>query len=289
MAKNVSRKKAVSRARKVVRKKATPTRKPMRKPARKPMQKVKSKTVSKKARTKTKIPSAPAHWYVRVSRFNPNMDFVPRTLEYVIKPHPGESISDMLLRVKHTQDGSLTFRASCGYGGCGTCGVRVNGKPVLGCVTQVQEHVNAHGTIRIDPLYTESVIKDLVCEEGEFFHEYGHVKPWMVPRKHDEARKHKMSPQEVQKLGKSQQCIMCGICNAASGWEKTGELGPAAFVKGFHYAADARDGDVSRVKEMQKFLPVHYSLSQANECPRDIRPGDKIKWVKNQPSRKGKR
>lgn len=223
---------------------------------------------------------APVHWNIRVARYNPSMDFTPRTHEYSVPPHEGESILDLLTRIKHTQDGSLTFRASCGYGGCGTCGVRVNGKPLLGCVTQVKDHLDANRSLRIDPLDAETTLKDLVVDEKPFFAQLTEVKPWRVPRPNDAKRNHKMGVNDVAALGNSQQCILCGLCNANANASVKPELGPAAFVKGFRYANDIRDGDAARPTALATHLPVHYSLEKANWCPRDIFPGDKIREIR---------
>ena len=236
--------------------------------------------------------------HVRVTRFNPEMDFYPRTHEYALHANPGESVLDLLTRIKHTQDGSLTFRGSCGYGGCGSCGVKVNGKPVLGCVTQVSDAMDTHArTLRIEPLDVERVIKDLVVDEKPFFDELLRIKPWVVPRKHDERRHHKMGVNDVKKLSRTQECILCGLCNAnvssvQTNGKNAGEIGPAAWVKAYRYTFDMRDGDTRRVEGYSTMLPVHYSLEKANWCPRNIAPGDRIREMsalqkeKNSPKRR---
>lgn len=229
--------------------------------------------------------SSPIH--VRVSRYNPTIDFSPRTHEYTLPLKQGESVLDLLTRIKHTHDGSLTFRGSCGYGGCGSCGVKVNGKPVLGCVTQVTDVLDTHNGLRIDPLQ-ESVIKDLVTDEKPFFDELLRVKPWITLRAHDERRHHRMGVGEVKKLGNTFQCMLCGLCNATVESEKKGELGPAAFVKAYRYLHDARDATSTRWNDAARNLPVHYSLEKANACPRNIFPGDKIREIReavNQPKK----
>lgn len=236
-------------------------------------------------RKKSLFVPTPTHWKIRIARFNPEMDYHARTHEYVMAPHAGESVLDLLLRIKHTQDGSLTFRGSCGYGGCGTCGVKVNGKTILSCVTQVEDVLDDHHSIRIDPLH-ENVLKDLVVDETQFFQQLLKVKPWMVPRTHDEKRNHKMGVNEVQKMGKSPQCILCGICDANAGSARIGELGPSAFTKAYRYTHDSRDADIARTTRLGEVLPVHYSLSKANECPRDIRPGDLIQQMRHEIQKK---
>jgi succinate dehydrogenase / fumarate reductase iron-sulfur subunit len=236
-------------------------------------------------RKKSLFVPTPTHWTVRIARFNPEMDYHPRTHEYGISPHSGESVLDLLLRIKHTQDGSLTFRGSCGYGGCGTCGVKANGKTILSCVTQVEDVMDGHHHLRIDPLH-DNVLKDLVVDEAQFFQQLLKVKPWMVPRTHDEKRAHKMGVNDVQKMGKSPQCILCGICDANAGSTRIGELGPSTFVKAYRYAHDLRDADNARLSTLRAYLPVHYSLSKANECPRDIRPGDLIQQMRQEAQKK---
>jgi succinate dehydrogenase/fumarate reductase-like Fe-S protein len=86
----------------------------------------------------------------------------------------------------------------------------------------------------------------------------------------------------VELLGKAQECNMCQLCNVHACADLEKELGPAAFVKGFRYLRDVRDGDISRIELLKEQLPVHYSLEKANLCPRDISPGDKIAWIKKQ-------
>ncbi|MEK6821470.1 MAG: 2Fe-2S iron-sulfur cluster-binding protein [archaeon] len=249
----------------------------------------KSRPVKETARIE--VPSR-VEWVIRVQRYHPGMDHKPTLLNYRLPPAEGESILDLLLRIKHTQDGSLTFRGSCGYGGCGTCGMTVNGKKVLGCVTQTRDVLDAHHTIEIAPLH-DNIIKDLVVNETPFFDELRRVKPWMVPRKHDEKRHHKMGKNDVDALEKTPLCVLCGICNANTKSAEQGELGPAALVKAFRYIHDSRDGDAQRLDSLSAALPVSYSLPDANACPRNIEPGKRIltlqkEWVekKNTPPRK---
>jgi len=231
----------------------------------------------KKTRATLNIEKSILH--VRVARYNPQMDFHARTHEYHVTLNKGESVLDLLTRIHETQDGSLTFRASCGYGGCGACGVKVNGKTVLGCVTQVSDLMTENQTIHIEPLH-ENVIKDLVVDEKPFFDELEKISPWITPRINDVKRNHKMGINDVQKLGNAHQCILCGICNAHAESQKTGELGPAAMVKAYRYRMDVRDANTQRDAVISKQFPVHYSLEKANACPRSIFPGDKIKEMR---------
>jgi succinate dehydrogenase/fumarate reductase iron-sulfur protein len=245
------------------------------------------KTAAKKGKSATQSRSAFApenkeQIHVHVFRFNPVMDFSPRRHMYSMDARAGESVWEMLLRIKHHHDGSLALRGNCGNGVCGGCGVKVNGKPMLGCITQVKDHADAQGNIHVEPLDEQHVKKDLAQDEAPFFAQFLEVKPWMELRANEHVRKHRMLLKDVEWLGKAQECNMCQLCNVNAYADLSKEIGPAAFVKGFRYLRDVRDGDVSRAELLKTHLPVHYPLEMANLCPRDILPGEKIEWIKKQ-------
>ncbi len=255
-----------------------------------------------KKNTKSSIPSKRVPFtlsekntiHATLFRYNPSMDFIPRTHTYSLEKKEGESVWELLQRIKHHHDGSLTFRGNCGNGACGGCGIKVNGKPVMGCTTQVSGVMGENNSLTIAPLDEQRVKKDLASDESLFFSQLLAAKPWIESRASEHARRNKMSQKEAELLGRAQECNLCQLCNANAKVDLEKELGPAAFVKGYRYARDMRDGDVSRVEMLKTHLPVHYSLEKANLCPRDILPGEKIEWIKKQkpilpPTKKKKR
>lgn len=66
----------------------------------------------------------------------------------------------MTLRtLRDTQDESLAFRDyHCAKGACGSCRVRVDGKPIKACETMLE----TGRSYLIDPLEGKQIIKDLV-------------------------------------------------------------------------------------------------------------------------------
>ena len=56
---------------------------------------------------------------LRIRRFNPEQDKRPHMESYVVDAEPTDQVLDLLNRVKDYQDGSLTYRRSCGHGVCG--------------------------------------------------------------------------------------------------------------------------------------------------------------------------
>lgn len=247
------------------------------------------KRFTKKRNTRTArqknspIPKEDSAIHIRVFRYDPTIDFTPRTHEYSISPQKKETILELLTRIKHAQDGSLTFRGNCTQETCTGCAVRVNGKPVLACSTFVSDVLDGnHHTLRIDPLVESRVIKDLVIDEKEFFDDLMNVSPRMVLRKNDERRNHRMGVRAIEKLSNSHECTLCGICDAQPRLTH-GKLSPAAFVKAYRYIHDERDGNTQRISQLAKhFSSTHDTISPAASggdtisCPENIFPHEKM-------------
>ena len=88
------------------------------------------------------------------------------------------SIQDMLMAVKNSVDGSLTFRVGNGTGSP-TSGVRVNGRLALADITSISDVVGADGRIKIEPIPGYPVIRDLMVDYSKFEENRMKAKPWM--------------------------------------------------------------------------------------------------------------
>src|SRR5436305_11044548 len=97
-----------------------------------------------------------------------------------------QSVLDALLKVRDEVDGSVGVRCSCQQAICGSCGVRMNGKPGLACNTHLDEAAKrGHGTgwnpdptgepepdknpqvIEVEPMGNMPVIRDLIVDMDE--------------------------------------------------------------------------------------------------------------------------
>ncbi len=78
--------------------------------------------------------------------------------EYALAFEPGLSVTGALRLINEQHDGSLAYRVSCHRGICASCIMRVNGKQLLGCVTEVT------GDLEVQPAFG-TVVKDLVVEQ----------------------------------------------------------------------------------------------------------------------------
>ena len=55
---------------------------------------------------------------------------------YEIQAGPIMRFVDLLRTINDEQDPTLTWNSSCEHGQCGTCSMRINGRPMLACELQ---------------------------------------------------------------------------------------------------------------------------------------------------------
>ena len=183
------------------------------------------------------------------------------------------SVLDALQWVKDHADPTLTFRWSCKMAVCGSCGVMVNGRPVLGCETFVRGY-RTSGLV-VEPLAHAEVLRDLVVDTDTFVGKLAAVKPWLVPdgatrlplagdaagvapdvapdapasgedvlRAVGPASGHRQTPGELAAFKGFAECIDCMLCYAACPQLDLAPdfLGPAVVATARRWDEDSRDG-----------------------------------------------
>lgn len=182
-----------------------------------------------------------------VRRYNPESDEQPHWQTFKVEVNPGDPVLAALMQVREEQDGSLAFRASCRSGICGSDGMVINGWPRLACKTQVDNVVDRHGTVRVQPLYNLPCVKDLVVDQAPFWDKFQHIFPWVMPDPDIPEPEHErlmtMDDEDFAILSKASDCIFCQICYAACPIVGLDEqfLGPQALIKAYRFEADPRD------------------------------------------------
>lgn len=148
------------------------------------------------------------------------------------------TILEVLEQIKNYTDPSLSYRAQCRASICGTCGVKVNGKPVLACKTKVLD-LAQNNQVLIEPLDNMPVIKDLVVDQDEYLNKLKKAKAWFEPKEHLE----KVYPEELSNFEKETDCILCGICySVCPAFQNDKNFGgPINFVKIFRFWKDKND------------------------------------------------
>ena len=114
---------------------------------------------------------------VQVARQEPGQ--APRTEDFAVPLHEGMTVLDVLDWIKEHADASLTYRWSCRSAVCGSCGVQVNGSPVLACETFAQGYA-ASGMV-IEPLRHLDVQRDLVVDTDGLISHLALLGTWMMP------------------------------------------------------------------------------------------------------------
>ena len=150
-------------------------------------------------------------------------------------------VLDALLAVQRQHEPALGFRFSCRVGMCGTCTVRVDGRPALACQTRIAREQAA---IRLDPLAGFAVVRDLVVDTTPFFEEWARVMPYLVPDP-SATEPARIPPDAAERrlIDPALDCIACGACYAGCGIAGRDRdfLGPAALNRAMVLIADSRD------------------------------------------------
>ncbi len=228
---------------------------------------------------------------VKVFRFNAETDYLPHYDEYKIEVSQDEVVLDILNRIKWEHDGSLSYRRSCRHGICGSCAIKVNGKPVLSCKERVFDLIDIFGEeLTFDPQDKKRAYKDFVINKSNFWEKYDAVKPYLIAEidEHPESE-NIVSPEDAEKLEEADYCIQCGNCFYACPAVEVNEeyFGPAAFVKAYRFTADVRDNaKEDRLEIVNKMGPGVWDCVKCYECaeacPKELSPITKITKLHNQ-------
>jgi succinate dehydrogenase / fumarate reductase iron-sulfur subunit len=178
---------------------------------------------------------------LRVRRYNPELDRAPHWEQYTVEAEPSDRVLDLLHQVKWYQDGTLTFRRSCGHGVCGSDAMLINGRNQLACETLVKD---AGTRITVEPVRGLPVEKDLLVDLDGFFAKYRGVMPFLVNDDlQEDGKERRQSAAERERFEDTSKCILCGACTTGCPifWTNSEYIGPAAIVNAHRFIFDSRD------------------------------------------------
>ena len=226
---------------------------------------------------------------LRIRRFHPETDPAPHDGEYPLEIEPTATILDALIRVKNEQDGSLSFRRSCGHGVCGSDAMVIAGVERLACKTLVRDVAKQESAVvTVEPMRHLPVQNDLMVDQKEFFERYRSVKPFLINEEAVGGRERLQSPSERAAFDDTTSCILCGACYSACPiFEKNSSyLGPAALVSAARFVFDSRDrGLADRMAVLDApsgawACENHFTCTRV--CPREIKVTKNINAVKRE-------
>lgn len=188
-------------------------------------------------------------------------------------------VLDVLLALQRI-DPSLAFRYSCRVAMCGTCAVRVDGRPVLACQTRVPAD-----SFLLEPLAGLPVVRDLIVDMTPFWDEWRRLTPWFVPADGEPRTLAADDPSRAA-VEAGLDCISCGACWSACDLAggAHGFRGPAALNRAMVLVADDRDGArderLRAVSESGGVTSCHYIHGCSGACPKGIDPAASIRRLR---------
>ena len=115
---------------------------------------------------------------LKIKRSNPNVNSDEKYDEFVVPIEKWTTVLDALLDVKSHLDHSVGIRYSCRQASCGSCGMKINGKPGLACFTKISE-LNSD-TITIEPMDNYPVVRDLAVNFDRMINNHKKVMPYVI-------------------------------------------------------------------------------------------------------------
>jgi succinate dehydrogenase / fumarate reductase iron-sulfur subunit len=156
-----------------------------------------------------------AKFKLRLQRYNPESGEAPYWDEHTVELEPHRSVLEAILQAKAETDGSIGIRCSCRAAICGSCGVRINGKPGLACHTHLSAALagSEDGTIVVEPMGNMPVIKDLIVDmEAVHWKKIRSVTPWLLGKEPVPEREYIVAREAMVDVTQSMACIQCGAC-----------------------------------------------------------------------------
>ncbi len=185
----------------------------------------------------------------RVFRFNPQVDSKSYFDDYTIPVERGVTVLRSLNYIKEHIDASVSFRAFCQAGICGSCGMRINGLSKLACTTQVWDVLaksREKDIIKVEPLRNLPFIKDLIVDMDPLVDKMKHYSNWIdstMPEASMGKKEFLISEEEFLRYDKATDCILCASCVSECSILRANKeyVSPAVLLKSYRMNVDSRD------------------------------------------------
>jgi len=180
---------------------------------------------------------------LKISRYDPDNDR-SWVQDYVLNVGGILRFADLFRKINDEQDPTLAWSSSCEHGQCGTCGMRINGRPLLTCELLVEKAVETFNTFvfTVEPLTVASVARDLVVDLERAYKRVHIAKPYIISpaASHPEGDEYRISPKVLERYVEATRCINCFCCATACVTQKN-YLGPNAMLANVVRLMDPRE------------------------------------------------
>ncbi len=222
--------------------------------------------------------------------------------EYVVQVSPDGYVLDAI-EAAGAQDASLLFRHSCHHASCGSCGVRINGREELPCITPLRPLVNRSRTLRIEPLRNFPIIGDLLVDFGPFLKKLDSI--GLPLTRADEAvlphpdlnrivdASSVNSAIPASGFNRFENCIECGLCVSACpmAGSDPSYAGPAMLAAAARVVSEPRHRDMEAVMKLANqehgLWRCHGAFECSEVCPAGVDPAREIMGLRSRLLRLG--
>ena len=198
--------------------------------------------------------------------------------EFDVPAGEASTVLEGLRWIEVHADRSLVIRHSCFHASCGTCGVRVNGREGLACVTPVTTD-----TVTVEPLANIPVLADVVVDMRPFVERF--------PPQHPLLRISE-APGTAEDPERFEDCIECGLCLSACPIAATDDryVGPAALAWAQRVLEEPRGEDVDAVlawaDDEHGAWQCHAAFECTEACPSEVLPAQRIMKLRRELTRR---
>jgi len=213
---------------------------------------------------------------LKIHRFDPQTQIAGRRT-YRVEAGGVQRFVDLFREINNTQDPTLAWNSSCEHGQCGSCSIRINGKPLLACELLVETAVREFKTttFTIDPIEVAPVVRDLAVNIEKAYENIDRVKPYVIdPLPLSDRKTHNIPPEHLQKYIEATRCINCFCCACACISSHHRFLGPNAMLSAIIRLMDPRENNrQERLKVLYSDEGVarcHTSQACSRVCPKEI-------------------
>lgn len=197
---------------------------------------------------------------------------------YVLEAGRILRFTDLFRKINNEIDPTLAWNSSCEHAQCGTCSVRVNGKPLLACELLVENAVSHFGTtvFLVEPITVAPVVRDLVVDLEQAYERIHKARPYIIQPKENPNKGHEyqVSPRALDRYVDATRCINCFCCATVCISSHRGFLGPNAVLSSIVRLMDPREEAkkerLAILYSEEGIYRCHTSKACSFVCPKEI-------------------